>query len=264
MAYLKNHLEKKEDPKLLLKEAKSVICCALNYKMESQNPRVPRIGHALISNYAWGEDYHLVMKRKLKQLLREVQGVAPEVEGRVCVDTAPILERAYAEASGIGWVGKNTMVLNREYGSYLFLGEILLTCELAYDAPVTDHCGTCTRCLEVCPTGALLEAFVLDARKCISYLTIEKRGSFTEEQKLHVQDYVFGCDICQVVCPWNGKAEGSDVPEFKPKPHRQEPSLEWLSNLKPDEFKQHFHHSALQRTKFEGLCRNTDAVQHKS
>lgn len=260
MHYLKNHEPKKEDPKHIFPEVQSIICCALSYKTSYENPLNVDKPIGIISNYAWGDDYHEIMNEKLKKLLDSIQTICPQVQGKVYVDTGPLLERSYAERAGIGWVGKNTCILDQEYGSYLFLGEILINVALMFDQPQTDHCGSCTRCLDACPTGALLKPYMLDATRCIAYLTIEKKGDLSLEEKDMINHHIFGCDICQQVCPWNHKALNPDLDCFKPRPGNFLPELKVLLEMAEDQFKKQFSKSPVKRAKYPGFKRNVKAV----
>ncbi len=264
MDYLRRHLEKKKDPRSLYPQVRSIVCCALSYKTSFENPSHVEKEKGIISNYAWGEDYHSVIKEKLEILLSRIQEVIPEVQGRVYVDTGPLLERSLAQQAGVGWIGKNTCVIHPRLGSYLFLGEILLNHDLEKDEAHVDHCGSCTLCLDACPTGALSEPYELDARKCIAYLTIEKKGEFSKEEKSMVGQHIFGCDICQQVCPWNDKALIPNLSCFQPRPQTFVPSLRNLKTLTPEDFKRSFKDSPVQRTKYEGLMRNVEAVSQNS
>ena len=259
MDYLHRHFEKKKDPRSLYPQVKSILCCALSYKTSFENPVCVQKDQGTISNYAWGKDYHSVVKEKLERVLSHIQVLIPEVQGRVVVDTAPLLERSFAEQSGMGWIGKNTCVIHPDFGSYIFLGEVLLNLDLEQDAAALDHCGSCTRCLEACPTQALT-SYELDATRCIAYLTNEKRGEFSKEEKSMIGQHVFGCDVCQQVCPWNEKALIPNFSDFKPRPHAFVPSLQSLKVLTEQDFKGLFQDSAVQRAKYSGFMRNIDAA----
>ena len=259
MEYLQRHLEKKKDPRSLYPQAKSILCCALSYKTSFENPLCVKKDHGTISNYAWGKDYHGVIKEKLETILSQIQSLFPEVEGRVWVDTGPLLERSLAQQAGIGWIGKNTCVIHPQVGSYIFLGEILLSIDLEKDVPALDHCGSCTRCLDACPTKALAP-YELNATRCIAYLTNEKRGEFSKEEKAMIGQHIFGCDICQQVCPWNEKALIPNLSYFKPHPYAFVPSLSHLKVLTQEDFKQAFQNSSVQRAKYEGFMRNVEAA----
>jgi epoxyqueuosine reductase len=242
---------------------RSVIVCAINYNADqpySTQASDPQRGW--ISRYAWGnEDYHeAVMKRlrtvesKLRDAVGESQG--KELQTRCYVDTGPLVERVYAKYAGIGWFGKNTCIINQKQGSWLFLGVLLTSLELEAGLPAPDRCGTCTRCIDACPTDALVAPYQLDSNRCISYLTIEKRGAIAEELRPGMGHEVFGCDICQDVCPWNRKAPVTSAAEFQPREGLVNPALEWLAEITADEFREKFRGSALRRAKRSGLRRN--------
>ncbi len=245
--------------------AKSVIVCAINYNTahpySTQHQDTTR---GWISRYAWSrEDYHDAVLRRLKQVeatLHEAMwgghACPPNLTTRSYVDTGPIVERVYAKYAGVGWIGKNTCIINQKKGSWLFLGVILTSLELAPDLPAPDRCGTCTRCIDACPTDAFLAPYQLDANKCIAYLTIEKRGSISEDLRADMGRHVFGCDICQDVCPWNRKAPASNAPEFQPRPGLVNPALAWLAEMTTEEFRATFRGSPIRRTKRSGLRRN--------
>jgi len=242
--------------------AKSVIVCAINYNTENPySTEIHNSDRGWISRYAWSrQDYHEAVLRRLKQVERElhqtVGELQPAIVTRSYVDTGPIVERVFAKYAGVGWIGKNTCLINQKKGSWLFLGVILTSLELAPDLPAPDRCGTCTRCIEACPTGAILAPYQLDSNKCISYLTIEKRGSIPEELRAGMGHHVFGCDICQDVCPWNRKAPASAAPEFDPRPGLVNPALDWLAEMSAEEFRSVFRGSPIRRTKRSGLRRN--------
>jgi epoxyqueuosine reductase len=242
--------------------ARSVIVCAINYNTAHPYSTEVHDSHrGWISRYAWSrEDYHDAVLRRLKQVERELhQAVGdsqPTVVTRSYVDTGPIVERVFAKYAGVGWIGKNTCIINQKKGSWLFLGVILTSLELAPDLPAPDRCGTCTRCIEACPTDAILAPYQLDSNKCISYLTIEKRGPIPEELRAGMGRHVFGCDICQDVCPWNRKAPASTASEFDPRPGLVNPALDWLAEMSAEEFRAAFRGSPIRRTKRSGLRRN--------
>jgi epoxyqueuosine reductase len=262
MAYLEKHLPIKSDPKKLLPSLRSIISCALSYKTEPPlaDAENPSSEGALVSNYAWGDDYHEIMREKLELLVCRLRGIVPDLEARVYVDTAPLLERSLAARAGLGWIGKNSCLIDQTYGSYLFLGEILTNLDLEEDKPETDHCGSCTRCIDACPTGALVEAHTLDARRCISYLTIEKRGEFAEWEKEVIFPYLYGCDICQQVCPWNDKALIPDLVCFRPREGNQFPDLREFVSMDQKEFARRFKKSPMKRAKLDGLKRNAKTL----
>ena len=256
MGYMSRDVEKRVDPSRVLPEVRSIIVLGMNYYTSPSMPETsPRCGW--ISRYAWGQDYHTVLGDKLKALvafIRELDG--PDVKARWYVDTGPILERELAWRAGLGWPGKNTNLINRHLGSWLFLGAILLDRELIYDAPATAHCGTCTRCLVACPTGALVAPGVLDARRCISYLTIELRGPIPRQLRPLMGTHIFGCDICQAVCPWNRQAPVTSDAALLPRAGFAAPELMPLLRLSEDDFRARFQGSPVTRAKRRGLLRN--------
>jgi len=259
MSYMENHFELRTDPTKLVPGARSVISLMYNYYSEKSqtDPEAPKI-----SMYAYGEDYHKVLRCKLKELLSEIQAEFGDVNGRCFVDSGPVLERDWARRSGIGWTGKNTLLINPKAGSYFFLSEIILDLELAPDSPMEDHCGTCTRCIDACPTEAISsEGYVLDGSKCISYLTIELRDAIPEEFADSMQNWGFGCDICQQVCPWNRFSAPHQEPAFEPKEALLEmPKRAW-HEITEAVFETLFQQSAVQRTKYTGLRRNLDFLK---
>jgi epoxyqueuosine reductase len=248
MDYLARTRAKRLDPRLVLPGARSLIACALNYH-QGRRPDGP----AHVARYAWGKDYHAVMEPRLHGILALIQALVPGAEGRVYVDTGPLLERELAARAGLGWIGKNTMLLHPDLGSYFFIGAILTTAELAFDTLLPDRCGTCTRCLEACPTGAFAAPYVLDARLCISYLTIEHRGAIPEHQREAVGGLAFGCDVCQDVCPWNRKAPETLEPAFDP---REVPTLAELATMDERTYRERLRGSPLRRARRAGLARN--------
>jgi len=242
--------------------ARSVVVCAINYNTDHPySTEIQDSSRGWISRYAWSqEDYHEAVLRRLKQVEQAMWGghsCPPGLTTRSYVDTGPIVERVFAKYAGIGWIGKNTCIINQKKGSWLFLGVILTSLELASDVPAPDRCGTCTRCIEACPTDAILAPYQLDSNRCISYLTIEKRGSIPEELRPGMGRHVFGCDICQDVCPWNRKAPASAAPEFSPRPGLVNPALDWLAEISAEEFRQSFRNSPIRRAKRSGIRRNT-------
>ena len=242
--------------------AKSVVVCAINYNTaEPYSTQVQDPNRGWISRYAWSrEDYHDVVLRRLKLVeaaLHDVaEGFEPALMTRSYVDTGPIVERVFAKYAGVGWIGKNTCLINQKKGSWLFLGVVLTSLDLAPDFPAPDRCGTCTRCIDACPTAAIVAPYQLDSNRCISYLTIEKRGSIPEDLRAGMGRHVFGCDICQDVCPWNRKAPLTSAQEFGPQPGLVNPALDWLAEMSAEEFRDHFRHSPIRRTKRSGLRRN--------
>lgn len=243
--------------------ARSVVVCAVNYNTaHPYSTQVHDSDRGWISRYAWSrEDYHDAVLTRLKKVEAALRGIVPQAERetlttRSYVDTGPIVERVFAKYAGVGWLGKNTCIINQKKGSWLFLGVILTSFELTPDMPAPDRCGTCTRCIEACPTDAILAPYQLDSNKCISYLTIEKRGSIPEEIHSGMGRHVFGCDICQDVCPWNRKAPVTAVPEFEPRAGLVNPALEWLAEISAEEFRDAFRGSPIRRAKRAGLRRN--------
>ncbi|HKJ43849.1 MAG TPA: tRNA epoxyqueuosine(34) reductase QueG [Sunxiuqinia sp.] len=254
MGYMDRNVDMRLDPRLIFEGAKSVISVLLNYypKEMQKDTEAP-----ILSKYAFGKDYHFVMKEKLKALLEFIQNDVAPCNGRPFVDSAPVLDKAWAVKSGLGWIGKNTNLISVEHGSFFFVGELVVDLELEPDKKkVFDHCGSCTRCLDACPTNAIVAPYVVDARKCISYQTIELKGELDESLKDQFENRVFGCDICQDVCPWNLKSEPHDEPDFNPNPKLMELSKDdWYQMDKPL-FNELFRKSAVKRTKFDGLKRN--------
>jgi epoxyqueuosine reductase len=259
MTYLTDYrAELRRDPRHLLPTAKSILCVGQLYNETnpiSDECEAPYSGW--VSRYAWGDDYHEVVRRGLERLVSRLREECGSFDYRICVDTAPLLERSYARLAGLGWIGKNTCLINQQMGSWFFLGELLLSVELEPDMPPADRCGSCTRCIDACPTDAIVPegtGFTLDSRRCISYFTIELRGPVPEEMRPGMGNHVFGCDICQDVCPWNGKAPVTVGPEFAPRHFA--PALEQMAGLTEAEFREEFRHSPIRRTKFSGFLRN--------
>ncbi|WP_321279630.1 tRNA epoxyqueuosine(34) reductase QueG [Marinifilum fragile] len=256
MGYMANNIEKRLDPRLLVENTKSIVVVGLNYfpKEQQNDPEAP-----VIAKYAYGKDYHFVLKDRLNQLLEYINTEIGEVSGRAFVDSAPVLEHAWAKRAGLGWIGKNSLLINRKIGSFLFLGELFLDMELEYENPTyADFCGGCNRCVRSCPTGAITEPYVVNGSKCISYYTIELKGEIPEEEKGKFQNRVFGCDICQDVCPWNRMAKSHKVPEFDPNPDLLNMSKENWQHMDAHKFGEIFRNSAVKRTKFKGIKRNLD------
>jgi epoxyqueuosine reductase len=257
MSYMENHFDKRLDPCKLVPGAKSVITLIYNYFPKRDLGKNNSVDHTLkIAKYAYGEDYHFVIKRKLKELLSQLENQIGGIQGRVFVDSAPVLERVWAQRSGLGWIGKNSLLLNRSLGSFFFLAEMILDIEFEYDGPVKDYCGTCTRCMDACPTDAISKPYVVDASKCISYLTIELKEQIPEEFKGKMENWAFGCDICQDVCPWNRFSKQHSEPAFDPSKELQQISDDNWVDMSKDVFNKVFKKSAVKRTKFEGMQRN--------
>ena len=255
MGYLTRNLEKRADPKTLVPGAKSIVCVGLNYLPSSSSAACGQTGQ--ISRYAQGDDYHDVMKSRLCDLQAQITLLEPKTEGRAYVDTGPILEREYAARAGLGWFGKHTNLIHKRSGSWFFIGELILTTELDWDPPATDHCGTCRRCIDACPTQAILEPYVLDSKRCISYLSIELKGPIPKMLRQGLGDWVYGCDVCQEVCPWNEKHERpTDESVFQPRPGLDRPELHDLLGMDREAFSRRFKKSPIKRTKRRGLLRN--------
>ena len=251
---------KRQDITQVMEGVKSVICVALNYYTPHQHSGDCQVGK--ISRYGWGRDYHKVLTKKLKALATWLKAQEEDIQTRYYVDTGPIPEKAFAQRAGIGWIGKHSNVISREYGSWLFLGEVLTNLELEPDRPHTDHCGTCTRCIEACPTGAIAQPFVVDANRCIAFHTIEnKADALPEAIANNLNNWVAGCDICQDVCPWNQRfAQETSESDFQPFPHNLDPQLTDLINMTDQEWEQHFTGSALRRIKRDRWQRNAKTV----
>jgi epoxyqueuosine reductase len=256
MSYMENHFDKRLDPRLLVDGAKSVVSLLLNYHTDEtqQDETAPKL-----SKYAFGEDYHYVIKDKLKVFLEDIQSEIGEVSGRVFVDSAPVMDKAWAKKSGLGWVGKNSNLIHPKQGSFFFIAELILDLELEADGPIKDYCGTCTRCIDACPTDAIVEPYVVDGSKCISYLTIElKDAILPTEFKGKMDNWMFGCDVCQDVCPWNRFAKKHQEPRFNPNDKLLSLSQTDWKELTNEVFSELFKLSAVKRTKFDGLQRNIE------
>ncbi|MDM7915405.1 MAG: tRNA epoxyqueuosine(34) reductase QueG, partial [Candidatus Eisenbacteria bacterium] len=255
--YLARDPALRTDPRRLLDGCASVICVALDYP-SGRDPGECDPSIARIARYAWGDDYHDLLKAKLRDLAARIEAAWPGTRTRVAVDTSPVLERAFAARAGLGWPGKHTNLISPERGSYFFLGELFTTLALPPDEPVADHCGTCRRCLEVCPTGAFPEPYVLDARRCISYLTIEHRGPIDPGYHAGIGNWIFGCDLCQEVCPWNREAPGGPAGDllFRPREGNLGRPVEEWESLDVDGYRERFRRSAVKRARFDGMVRN--------
>lgn len=257
MQYMENHFDKRLDPTLLVDGAKSVISLLLNYYPEEKQPE----GTYKISKYAYGQDYHFVIKDKLKELLHSIHEHIGEVGGRAFVDSAPMLDKAWAAKSGLGWIGKNSNLLSKQVGSFFFIAELVIDLDLEYDYAVTDHCGSCTACLDACPTEAIIAPYVVDGSKCISYFTIELKENIPHEMKGSFNDWAFGCDVCQDVCPWNRFSKPHREPLFNPHPDLLSLTKKDWEEITEDTFRAVFKNSAVKRTKFAGLTRNIDFLK---
>ncbi len=253
MHYMENHFDKRLDPTKLVPGAKSVVSLLLNYHSpeKQSDPTAPKI-----STYAFGQDYHKVIKDKLYLLLARIRDRIGEVDGRVFVDSAPVMDKAWAAKAGLGWVGKNTNLIAKQVGSFFFIAEMILDLELAYDLPVADHCGSCTACIDACPTQALTAPYQIDGSKCISYATIELKNAIPDHFKGKMDGWMFGCDVCQTVCPWNRFSTPHNETAFAPKAELLELKRQDWEELTEETFKRVFQKSAVKRTKYSGLTRN--------
>jgi len=253
MAYMANHFDKRLDPRVLVPGAKSVVSLLLNYhsKEKQTDVEAPKI-----ASYAFGDDYHKVIKDKLKQLMSFIHKEIGEVQGRVFVDSAPVMDKAWAAKSGLGWIGKNTNLISKKAGSFFFIAELILDLELEHDLPATDHCGSCTACIDACPTDALLAPYQIDGSKCISYVTIELKNEIPTDFQGKMDNWAFGCDVCQTVCPWNRFATPHSEPAFNPPDELLSLSKNEWEEMTQEVFSVIFKNSAIKRTKYEGLKRN--------
>ena len=253
MAYMANHFDKRLDPRVLVPGAKSVVSLLLNYhsKEKQTDVEAPKI-----ASYAFGDDYHKVIKDKLKQLMSFIHKEIGEVQGRVFVNSAPVMDKAWAAKSGLGWIGKNTNLISKKAGSFFFIAELILDLELEHDLPATDHCGSCTACIDACPTDALLAPYQIDGSKCISYVTIELKNEIPTDFQGKMDNWAFGCDVCQTVCPWNRFATPHSEPAFNPPDELLSLSKNEWEEMTQEVFSVIFKNSAIKRTKYEGLKRN--------
>ncbi|MDC7999441.1 tRNA epoxyqueuosine(34) reductase QueG [Aequorivita todarodis] len=257
MAYMENHFDKRLDPTVLVPDSKSVISLLLNYFPSETQPS----DTYKISKYAYGTDYHFVIKDKLKQLMQFISEEIGEVHGRAFVDSAPVLDKAWAAKSGLGWIGKHSNLLTKQLGSFYFIAELIVDLDLEYDTPVTDHCGSCTACIDACPTNAIVADKVVDGSKCISYFTIELKNEIPISEKGKFEDWMFGCDICQDVCPWNRFSKPHSEPLFNPNPELLSMTKKDWEEITEDVFQKIFKKSAVKRTKFSGLKRNIEFLK---
>ena len=262
MEWMQNNAEKRVDVRKVLPNARSVVSVALNYYTEYQHSETQETGK--ISRYAWGDDYHVVLADRLEKFLSEIRSMQPGLGGKVYVDTGPMMDKVWAARAGLGWQGKHTNLITKEFGSWVFLGEIILDVELEFDEPISDACGTCTACIDACPTHAIVEPYVLDSTRCISYLTIEHRGPIMADLAKSFHGWIYGCDICQDVCPWNRFQQPTPEQAFRPRPWNEAPNLKEVESLTKEEFDQRFRRSPIKRTKREGLIRNVKAVSENS
>ncbi len=259
MYWMARNRDRRTDPQKIVPGAQSVISVGLNYYTPHEISDRPERGK--ISRYAWGDDYHDIVGERLKLLWEFIKTLEPAAEGRYYVDTGPVMDKVWAERAGIGWIGKHTNLISREYGSWLFLGEIITTLELEYDIPTQDYCGTCRRCIDACPTEAIVDEYVLDSNKCLSYITIEHRDQYPDFIKPNTDRWIFGCDICQDVCPWNIKfSRPTAVEGFEPRPENLNPLLIDIVEMTQEDFSRRFRKSPVKRTKLSGLKRNARAV----
>lgn len=258
MSYMENHFDKRLDPRLLVDGAKSVISLLLNYYPSE----LQREDSYKISKYAYGQDYHFVIKEKLKELLESIQDHIGEVSGRAFVDSAPVLDKAWAAKSGLGWIGKNSNLITQKVGSFYFIAELIVDLDLDYDNPTTDHCGTCTACIDACPTQAIIASYQVDGSKCISYYTIELKENLPEAAKGKLDDWAFGCDVCQDVCPWNRFSRAHNEPLFNPNPDILSFSKKDWEEITEEVFLKVFKNSPIKRTKFEGIKRNINFLKN--
>ena len=258
MSYMANHFDKRLDPTKLVDGAKSVISFTLNYYPKEEQPK----DTYKISRYAYGQDYHHVIKSKLKELMTFINDEIGEVNGRGFVDSAPVLDKAWAKKSGLGWIGKNSNLINPKAGSYFFLAELIVDLELEADGPIKDYCGTCTKCLDACPTDAIESPYIVNGSKCISYFTIELKDKIPSEMKGKFDDWIFGCDICQEVCPWNRFSKSHNINEFNPHPDLLSKNKKKWEEITEEIFQEVFRKSAIKRTKFSGLKRNIEFLKN--
>ena len=253
MSYMERNFDKRLDPRLLVPGCKSVISLLFNYYTEkkAKNDYEPKI-----SSYAYGKDYHFVIKARLRELLSRIKNLVGDINGRVFVDSAPVMDKAWAKKSGLGWIGKNTNLINKKTGSFFFIAEIILDLELEYDHPTTDHCGSCTACIDSCPTNALATPYKIDATKCISYATIELKNNIPNSFKDNMKGWIFGCDICQDVCPWNRFSKNHNEPSFEDKKNISNMSKKQWEDLTKEVFDKVFKESPIKRTGYSGIKRN--------
>lgn len=259
MDYMQNHFDKRVDPTILVPGAKSVVSVILNYFPEKQqNAQAPKL-----AKYAYGEDYHFIIREKLNQLLAFINEKVSSCNGRGFTDSAPVLDRAWAAKAGLGWIGKNTNLIVPQKGSFYFIGELIIDLDLVYDVPIKDMCGSCTKCIQACPTNAIVVPYLLDSKRCISFQTIENKADIPKQFKGKFQNWVFGCDICQDVCPWNKFSEPSKEESFSPSKSLLELTADEWYKLDEETFKKMFRKSPLKRTKYSGIRRNLSFLSEK-
>lgn len=260
MDWMTNYFDKRVDPTLLVPGSKTVISVLASYHHPKHNEQIGVKDKPLISKYAQGRDYHKVLKKNLKQLFSFTEELLGGLEGRIFTDSAPVLDKVWAQRAGLGWIGKNSNLLNKDIGSFFFIGEMIIDVELSYDSPVTDHCGSCTRCMEACPTDAIYEPYRVDATKCISYLTIELKEEIDKKYQTEIENWIYGCDICQDVCPWNSKSVLASFEDLHPRDYVADQDLEFWQNLTPQHYDEVFEGSAIRRAKFDKFKSNVGIV----
>ena len=261
MQWIEREPEKRIDPRMIFPEAKSVVVVALNYFTPHEHEEDSAKGK--ISRYAWGDDYHDVLKEKLRELLAFIKTIDERADGKICVDTAPVMDKAWAVRAGLGWIGKHSNLITKEYGSWVFLGEILLNTELEYETDtIEDHCGTCRKCLDACPTGAIVAPQIVDSRTCLSYATIELRApALPAEITDNLNGWLYGCDICQDICPWNRFEKPTEEARFEPRGAETSVELDKILSFSPEKYAERFRRSAIKRAKLHGLQRNAKALE---
>lgn len=260
MGWIENYFEKRVDPTKLVPGSKTVVSVLASYHHPKHNEQIGVKDQPLISKYAQGRDYHKVLKKKLKHLFQFTEELLGGLEGRFFTDSAPVLDKVWAQRAGLGWIGKNSNLLNRNIGSYFFIGEMIIDAELSYDTPVTDHCGSCTRCIDACPTDAIYEPYRVDATKCISYLTIELKEEIDKKYQTNIENWIYGCDICQDVCPWNSKSVLAKFEDLHPRDYVVDHDLKFWKNLTPKQYDEVFEGSAIRRAKFDKFKSNVSVV----
>ena len=263
MKWLEREPEKRSNPALIFPDAKSIVVVALNYFTPHEHEESS--GKGKVSRYAWGDDYHDVLKEKLRELLAFIKTINGNIEGKICVDTAPMMDKAWAVRAGLGWLGKHSNVITKEFGSWIFIGEIILNVELEYETEtIEDHCGTCRKCLDACPTAAIVAPYIVDSKACLSYATIELRSAeLPDNIKENLDGWLYGCDICQDVCPWNRFEKPTDEARFEPRTDNVSSDLKTILALSPETYAAKFRRSAMKRTKLGGLQRNARALLKK-
>lgn len=264
MGWMENNFEKRIDPTKLVPGAKSVVSVIMSYRFRENENTDLRSSRPKIAKYARGRDYHKVFKGRLKQLFQFTKDLIGDVEGRIFVDSAPVMDKAWAQRSGLGWLGKNGNLMNKEYGSWFLIGEMIIDVPFHYDTPVTDHCGTCTACIDACPTNAIHEPYRIDSSRCISYLTIELKDQIPDHFQSQTYDWIFGCDICQDVCPWNQNAAYGHINDLKPREQILNPSLKQWSRINEEQFELIFNGSAVRRAGFDKFRHNAKIAENNS